>query len=289
MFEFLQGLLSKRPAPPKASGEALHGVVAGHQRAEGAARESDERFRLLVESVRDYAIFMLDPGGHVVTWNAGAERIKGYKAHEIIGQHFSKFYPAEVAARGWPDEELRRAAKLGRFEDEGWRIRKDGTQFWANVVITALRDSTGELRGFAKVTRDLTERREAEERARRLIQEQAARQAAEVSAHEARRAQEEERRQRDQFQVTLSSIGDGVIVTDNHGIVTFMNPVAETLTGWRAQEAAGKPLEKIFTIVNEQTPAGRRKPGHKGPPSGHGGRAGEPHHPGSPRRARDSH
>ena len=123
---------------------------------------SEERFRLLVESVRDYAIFMLDPAGFVASWNAGAERIKGYAAHEIIGQHFSRFYPREALDRAWPQHELAVARKEGRFEDEGWRVRKDGTQFWANVVITALHDRAGVLRGFAKVTRDLTQRREVE-------------------------------------------------------------------------------------------------------------------------------
>jgi PAS domain S-box-containing protein len=121
----------------------------------------DVSFRLLVEGVRDYAIFLLDPQGRIATWNAGAERIKGYTAHEIIGQHFSRFYPQEALDRDWPAEELRLAAAEGRFEDEGWRVRKDGSQFWANVVITAIRDSRGELFGFAKVTRDLTERRAA--------------------------------------------------------------------------------------------------------------------------------
>jgi PAS domain S-box-containing protein len=125
--------------------------------------KQDVSFRLLVEGVRDYAIFLLDPHGRIATWNAGAERIKGYPAHEIIGQHFSRFYPPEALARDWPAEELRRATVDGRFEDEGWRVRKDGTRFWANVVITAIRDPQGELFGFAKVTRDLTERREASE------------------------------------------------------------------------------------------------------------------------------
>src|SRR5436190_86949 len=134
--------------------------------------QSEERFRLLVEGVKDYAIFMLDPQGRVTTWNAGAESIKGYTAQEIIGQHFSRFYPPEQVERGWPDEELRRATAEGRFEDEGWRVRKDGTTFWANVVITALRDDSGSLRGFVKVTRDLTERRQAEEQARLLIHEE---------------------------------------------------------------------------------------------------------------------
>jgi PAS domain S-box-containing protein len=141
-------------------------------RAEAARRAAEERFRLLVESVRDYAIFMLDPSGHVVTWNFGAERLKGYRPDEVIGRHFSAFYPAETA--GNCARELELAASEGRFEDEGWRIRKDGTRFWANVVITAVRDGEGTLVGFAKVTRDLTERRRLEdERAARLAAERA--------------------------------------------------------------------------------------------------------------------
>ena len=128
------------------------------RRQDELLRLSEERFRLLVEGVQDYAIFMLDPGGHVVSWNAGAQKNKGYAAAEIIGQHFSVFYPPEVAP-GWPDEELRIARQDGRFEDEGWRIRKDGGRFWANVVITSLNDDAGQHLGFAKVTRDLTERR----------------------------------------------------------------------------------------------------------------------------------
>ena len=126
--------------------------------AQDQLRESEARFRLLVEAVKDYAIFMLDPSGRVVTWNAGAERIKGYEAREIIGQHFSEFYEEEEIRAGKCERELEEAARDGRFEDEGWRVRKDGTRFWANVVITALRNENGELVGFAKVTRDLTER-----------------------------------------------------------------------------------------------------------------------------------
>ena len=122
-------------------------------------------YRLLVQSVRDYAIFMLDPTGVVVSWNDGAQRIKGYSAAEIIGQHFSKFYPPEDLAAGKPAWELEVALKEGRFEEEGWRLRKDGTPFWANVVITTLRDDHGTVVGFAKVTRDLTERRASQERA----------------------------------------------------------------------------------------------------------------------------
>lgn len=123
----------------------------------------DHQFRLLVEAVQDYAIFMLDPEGNVKTWNAGARRIKQYTASEIIGKHFSIFYPEQDKRNGKPQWELEVAQKEGRFEDEGWRIRKDGSRFWANVIITALRDRSGDLVGFGKVTRDFTERMEAKE------------------------------------------------------------------------------------------------------------------------------
>jgi PAS domain S-box-containing protein len=133
--------------------------------AEQSLRASEERFRLLVQNVRDYGIFMLDPTGHVASWNEGAQRIKGYTADEIIGKHFSTFYPQDDIDSDKPGMELRVASRVGRFEDEGWRLRKDGSLFWANVVITALRNDDGELIGFAKVTRDLTERRASEQRA----------------------------------------------------------------------------------------------------------------------------
>jgi PAS domain S-box-containing protein len=141
------------------------------RRAEHELRESDERFRLIIENTLDYGMFMLDPAGHIVSWNAGAQRIQGYSADEIIGQHFSVFYTPEAIARQWPQYELQEAARVGRFEDEGWRVRKDGTRFWANVVITALRDASGELRGFGKVTRDISERKAHQERIERLTQE----------------------------------------------------------------------------------------------------------------------
>jgi hypothetical protein len=136
--------------------------------------QSEELFRLLVASVRDYAIFMLDPAGNVATWNAGAERIKGWTADEIVGRHFSAFYPKQDVDTGKCEMELEVAARDGRFEDEGWRCRKDGSQFWANVVITSVRDASGTLVGFAKVTRDLTDRKRVEEeRALRLAAEHA--------------------------------------------------------------------------------------------------------------------
>ena len=137
--------------------------ITERRQAEEALRLSEERFRLLVEGVKDYAIFMLDPEGRVASWNSGAERIKGYRAEEIIGQHFSRFFTAQDIERGEPEKELHVAATQGQHEDEGWRIRKDGSHFWANVIITALKDEAGQLRGFAKVTRDFTERKQAEE------------------------------------------------------------------------------------------------------------------------------
>ncbi len=129
-------------------------------------RESEERFRLLVSGVRDYAIFMLDPNGYITTWNEGAKRIKGYASQEIIGQHFSIFYPPEAIEKNIPDDELKLALKEGRFEDEGWRFRKDGSSLWANVIITPMWNSHGQLIGFSKVTRDLTQRKQLEEQLR---------------------------------------------------------------------------------------------------------------------------
>jgi PAS domain S-box-containing protein len=133
--------------------------------------QKDESFRLLVESVQDYAIFFLSPTGHIMTWNLGAERIKGYKADEIVGRHFSTFYTQDARESHWPERELEIAAREGRFQDEGWRVKKDGTMFWASVTITALYGTEGELRGFSKVTRDLTERRALEERTQQLNKE----------------------------------------------------------------------------------------------------------------------
>ena len=130
-----------------------------------------DTLRLLVDSTTDYAIFLLDPEGRVASWNTGAQRIKGYTAQEIVGRHFSAFYTDDAIQRKWPEHELVEATRVGRFEDEGWRVRKDGTQFFANVVITALRDASGVLRGFAKVTRDISERKAHEQRIERLTQE----------------------------------------------------------------------------------------------------------------------
>lgn len=176
---------------------------------------SEDSFRLLVESVKDYAIVMLDPGGHVASWNAGAERFKGYRTEEIIGRHFSCFYPADAIKRGLPEQELKAAEKEGRFEDEGWRVRKDGKQFWANVIISALRDKDGTHRGYSKVTRDLTERRQAEEK----------------------------------FKTTLKEISDLKIALDEHAIVaitdaqgkiTYVNDKFCAISKYSRQELIGQ-------------------------------------------------
>jgi PAS domain S-box-containing protein len=164
--------------------------------SEKALRESEQRFRLLVEAVEDYAIFMLDTDGRVSSWNAGAQRLKGYKSSEIIGRHFSQFYSEQDKRDGKPQRELEVAVREGRMEDEGWRLRKDGSTFWANVVITALKDADGQLRGFAKVTRDFTERMQAErslrESKRKLeVSEKSLR---ELSLHLLRTQDEERRR-----------------------------------------------------------------------------------------------
>jgi PAS domain S-box-containing protein len=180
------------------------------------AEEQARRFRLLVDSVKDYAIFILDGAGHVTTWNTGAARIKGYAAEEIIGKHFSIFYPPEIDAKAFCERELAVATSEGRFEDEGWRIRRDGSRFWANVVITALRNPEGALIGFAKVTRDLTERREAEEQARR-------------------------------FRVLVDSVKDyAIFILDNAGHVTTWNTGAARIKGYAAEEIIGKHFSIFY-------------------------------------------
>jgi PAS domain S-box-containing protein len=181
-----------------------------------ATAQSEERFRLLVESVRDYAIFMLDPTGHVTSWNLGAERIKGYKADEILGKHFSVFYPPEDIVAGTTDRVLEIAARVGRFEDEGWRVRKDGSRIWANVVITAMRSPDGTLIGFAKVTRDLTARRQAEEETRR-------------------------------FRILVESVKDyAIFILDPGGHVLTWNLGAERIKGYKADEILGKHFSVFY-------------------------------------------
>jgi PAS domain S-box-containing protein len=194
---------------------------------------AQQEARALLESVKDYAIFLLDREGRVMSWNPGAQAIKQYRADEIIGQHFARFYTPEDVAAGRPMQLLARAARDGRAEDEGWRVRKDGSRFWANVVITPVQAPDGSHIGFAKVTCDLTDRKALEEALRRSAESLSA---------------------------ALYSIGDGVIATDERGRVTRMNPVAERLTGWSQSEAVGQPVETVFHIVNEHTRARAENP-----------------------------
>ncbi len=185
-------------------------------------RETPETFRLLAEGVQDFAIFMLDGAGRVSTWNPGAERIKGYRAEEIVGQHFSRFYPPEAVAEGKPARLLALAARDGRVEDEGWRVRKDGTRFWADVILTALRDAEGAVIGFAKVTRDLTEHKEAQDALRRTEQT---------------------------FQLLVESIQDcAIFMLDTDGRVASWNASAERIKGYRAHEILGEHLSTFYPL-----------------------------------------
>jgi PAS domain S-box-containing protein len=189
--------------------------------AQEALRESERRFRTLVDGVLDYAIYMLDPSGVIVNWNAGAERMKGYRSGEILGQHFSRFYTREDRAGGLPTRALENAARAGRFESEGWRVRKDGSRFWASVVIDAIRDERGELVGFAKVTRDITERRAAQDALR-----------------------ESERR----FRLLVEGVSDyALFLLDPNGIVTNWNAGAERIKGYKADEIVGQHFSRFYT------------------------------------------
>jgi len=177
-------------------------------------------YRMMAEQTVDYALFALDAEGRIATWNRGAERIKGYAPEEIIGRHFSVFYTREAIESGWPDEELRLAAREGRLEDEGWRLRKDGSRFWASVVITALRDENGKLLGFSKVTRDLTERKKHEEALR----------------------QSEER-----FRLLIEGVTDyAVFMIDPQGMVTSWNTGAERIKGYSREEIVGKHFSRFY-------------------------------------------
>ncbi len=182
--------------------------------------EARWHFEQLVSGVKDYAIFTLDSTGHVTSWNDGAENIKGYKATEILGRHFSSFYEPQAVADGWPEQELQIAAGQGRLEDEGWRVRKDGTRFWASVVITALRDSAGALTGFLKITRDLTERRRHEEVLRNS----------------------EER-----FRLLVNEVKDhALFMLDPDGLVASWNLGAERLEGYAAAEIMGRHFSCLY-------------------------------------------
>src|SRR5690348_14939840 len=195
--------------------------IADRIAAQRALSESEGRFRLMVENVTDYAIYMLDPNGVIVNWNAGAERMKGYKAEEIIGNHFSRFYSKEERQAGLPAKVLETAAKEGHHQDEGWRIRKDGSRFWASVEIDAIRDPEGRLIGFGKVTRDVSERR---------------------AAQEALRSSER------QFRLLMDGIRDyAIYMLDPSGVISSWNAGAERIKGYSANEIIGHHFSRFYT------------------------------------------
>ena len=186
-------------------------------------------YKILVQQARDYAVFLLDKEGRVMSWNLGAHLLKGYAAEEIIGRHFSTFYTREALDSRWPQHELTVATSEGRFEDEGWRVRKDGSRFWANVVITALRDENGQLLGFSKITRDLTERK----------------------LHEEALRQSEER-----FRLLVEGVVDyAIFMLDPEGMVTSWNVGAERINGYGRDEILGKHVSRLF--LPEEVEAGK--------------------------------
>jgi PAS domain S-box-containing protein len=209
--------------------------LTDRRQAEEALRASEEGFRLLVDGVKDYAIFMLDPTGRVVTWNTGAERIKGYAPNEIIGRSFTAFYPPEDIAARKPERELEIAADVGKYDEEGWRLRRDGTRFWASVLITALRNNAGDLVGFAKVTRDLTERRAAEQRAhedvRRAAFQESERHAAAAREQELRALTEALRQQAIELEARTHEAEDArrVATEANRGKSEFLAAMSHEL------------------------------------------------------------
>jgi PAS domain S-box-containing protein len=203
---------------------------------------------LLIDQVVDYAIFVLDRDGNIASWNPGAQRIKGYTPAEIIGQPYALFFTEEDRRAGKPKDILSRARLQGRFQEEGWRVRKDGKTFWAGVVVTALRDAGGELQGFAKITRDLTDQRRAAEEARRAAEERAARRQAELDQHELRRS-------RDQLDLILRSITEGVTAQTPDGRIVFANDAAAQLCGFEdaaeMMAASGEEILGRFEIARE--------------------------------------
>jgi PAS domain S-box-containing protein len=230
--------------------------LSARQEAEEQLRQAEARFHHLVDAVIDYAIFMLDENGHVSTWNSGARRLKGYSAEEIIGKHFSQFYTEEDRASGKPDRVLAAVRSEGRYEEEGFRVRKDGTRFWANVVLTALYGEGNKVVGFAKVTRDLTKRREAEETERRLFKEQTARELAELAERRVRESEERYRALSQRLEIVFEGVADGITVQNRSGRVVFANRAAARLCGLESGSDLMTPsqaeLGRRFELLDEE-------------------------------------
>jgi PAS domain S-box-containing protein len=215
--------------------------ITERKHVEQTLKESEERLRLLIERIRDYEIFMLDPEGHIIIWNVGAEKNKGYSVEEIIGKHHSIFFTREDVKAGIPDKELKIAADEGSFEDEGWRMRKDGSRFWADVVTTALRDNDGRLRGFSKVIRDVTDRKKAEEALR----------------------ESEER-----YRIIAETASDVIITIDEQSIIQFVNPASERIFGYEPGALIGQDITILMperlrgahlAALKEYVETGRKK------------------------------
>ena len=220
--------------------------ITERRRAEEELLQAQEGFRLVVEGVRDYAILMLDPDGRVSTWSPGAARLEGYEAVEIIGRHFSTFYPEADVAAGKPARELAAAAGIGRYEEEGWRVRKDGSRFWANVVITAIRDQAGKLLGFAKITRDITERKRQDDRLRAVL--------------EVAQATLEGRREQELLRLIAQRAR--ALVESALSIVVLPDPDGEMLTiaaadGQRADAILGSQVPLVDSVTGQVLATGR--------------------------------
>ncbi len=222
--------------------------LTARREAEESLRRSEERLRLLVESVDDYAIYMLSPEGKITTWNAGAQKLKGYEAHEVLGQHYSLFFPAEDVARGTPKRELEIALEKGRFEEECLRVRKSGERFWAAVTVAPMRDLQGEVLGYAKVTRDLTARKEAEQTARELLREQVARAAAEATKRQLRESEARYRMAAERAE-SASRVKDEFLSTASHELRTPLNAIL----GWATilkESALSPPVMKAVEVIH---------------------------------------
>ncbi len=221
--------VAKEEKPPEPL-EEIYNCLSHNSKGEEERVESPEVFKLLVEQIQDYAIFLLSPKGIVRSWNQGARRIKGYEASEIIGEHFSIFYPQSDIEAKKPENELRIAQEMGKYEEEGWRLRKDGSRLWASVVLTALRDDKGNVCGFAKVTRDLTQKKLQEDQLRQLVESE------------------------ERFRLLVEQVKDyAIFFLDTRGYVSSWNQGARRIKGYEADEIIGKHFSTFYTEADLAT------------------------------------